>query len=651
MPYQQDEDDRPDEDEGNEISEYDYKTQKDAVLFAIEVNDSMLRKRAEPETKDTDSAVVAALKSASTMMQQRIISQPKDIMGIMFFGTEKTKFRDNNGSTSQYPNCYLHTDLDVPSAQVVKTLKSLTYDGEDPDSILIPSGGEAPIKSMLFAANQIFTTGAPNFGSRRLFVVTDNDDPFKGDKARRDQAAVRAKDLFDLGVTIELFPVSDKDHKFDVEKFYTDIIYIDPAQAVDPEVDREIKTVNAGDGMSLLDSLTSRIIAKQSPKRAYFSNMPFELAPGMTISVNGYLLLHRQKIERSCYVYLEKDNDRVQLVQGEVTKTEEGTMRTVEQGEIKKAYKFGTGGDYIYFTPQELERIKHFEDKCLRVIGFKPQSLLPPWAAVKKSIFIFPTETGYVGSTRVFSALWQTLLKSKKMAIAWYVARKNAVPQIVAILPSKKQSDETSGTSYLPAGLWLYPLPFVDDCRDIESVKPKSVTRAPDELITQMRTIVQNLKLPKDRYDPAKYPNPALQHHYKVLQSLALDEDVVELKQEDLTLPRYKQIHKRVGGYQVEFKQQLEDEAALAQQALDIKREIEDDADDRPKKKIKTTAKTSAPAGGTSLAELSSAVDDNTLRKKTVAELKAICDEKGLITGGKKADLLGRIEQWVERSS
>lgn len=410
----------------------------------------------------------------------------------------------------------------------------------------------------------------------------------------------------------------------------------------------EIKTIKAEDGISLLQSLTSSITAKQTPKRAYFSGMPFELAPDMIISVNGYLIMHRQKKERDCFVYLEKDNGQPLLVQGELTKTEDGSMRTVEKGEIKKAYKFGAGGDYIYFSPQELEKIKQFGDKSLRVIGFKPRSMLPPWATVNKSVFIFPTESSYVGSTRVFSALWQTLLKSNKMAIAWYQARKNAAPRIVAILPSKKQSDETSGTKYLPAGLWLYPLPFADDCRDLESIKPKSVIRASDELITEMRHVVQNLKLPKDQYDPSNYPNPALQYHYKVLQSLALDEFVVGMKQVDKTLPKYKAISNRVGGNLVDFNQNVEKEAEVERQKLDIKREIEEEADDRPKKKARTTANKSATVEAMSLEELTAEVNDGTLSKKKVADLKAICEQKGLITSGKKADLVERIEQWTE---
>lgn len=628
-------------------------------MFAIDVSTSMLEAPSDGDAKDKDSAVVAALKSAYLLMKQRIIAQPKDMTGILLFGTKKTRYRDSAGSDSQYPNCYLHTDLDIPSAQVVKALKALAEEGEDPDGILEPSGKEPPMTSMLFCANNIFTTNAPNFGSRRLFIVTDNDDPFAGNKEKRSQAAVRAKDLFDLGVTIELFPIRRKDRPFDLQKFYSDVIYLDPVSVADRDVDNEkdgavdeIKAVQSGDGVSLLHSLLSNINAKQTPKRAYFSNMAFELAPGMTISVNGYLILHRQVIQRSCYVYLEDDDAPPQIAQGTTTKTEDGSMRTVEKSEIKKAYKFGCGGDYVYFTPQELEQMRTFEkeSKCLRIIGFKPRSMLPPWAAVKKSHFIFPTEAGYVGSTRVFSALWKKLLDSDKMGIAWYVPRRNAVPQIVAILPSKKQSDETSGTNYLPAGLWLTPLPFVDDLRDLSPLRQqKHMVKASDELIDCMRTIVQNLKLPKNMYDPSKYPNPGLQRHYQVLQSIALDEDIPEVSQ-DLTKPKYKQINKRVGGYQAEFKERLEQEAALAAQQAAIKREAEDDQQDtRPAKKSRTAPKKAVAATrGMTLGGLNEAIQNGALAKRTVADLRGICGDKGLSTTGKKADLIERIEQWAE---
>src|SRR5690606_16496767 len=98
-----------------------------------------------------------------------------------------------------YPHCYLFTDLDIPAAEDVKALQSLA-EGEDEENLLAPSKEPASMANVLFCANQIFTTKAANFGSRRLFIITDNDDPHFADKQAKSAAAVRAKDLYDLGV-------------------------------------------------------------------------------------------------------------------------------------------------------------------------------------------------------------------------------------------------------------------------------------------------------------------------------------------------------------------------------------------------------------------------------------------------------------------
>lgn len=180
-----------------------------------------------PETSgqkkaDKDSAVSAALKCAYQLMQQRIISNPKDMMGIVFFGTRKTQYQDENGHSNLiFPHCYVLTDLNVPSAEDVKALKSLVEEGEDSEEILVPSKEKVIMTNLLFLANQMFVTKAPNFGSRRLFIITDNDDPHPNEKEHKDTASQRAKDLYDLGASIDLFPISrGDDTKFDLTKFY-----------------------------------------------------------------------------------------------------------------------------------------------------------------------------------------------------------------------------------------------------------------------------------------------------------------------------------------------------------------------------------------------------------------------------------------------
>lgn len=184
----------------------------------------MLADPPELESKKggNDKSAMAALKCAYTLMQQRIISNPNDMMGVLLFGTQKSRFNgeEDTGSGMSYPHCYVLTDLDVPAAAEVKRLKTIVEDQDEAMDLLQPSSEEVSMANVLFCANQIFTTKAPNFASRRLFLVTDNDQPHAKDKALRSAAAVRAKDLYDLGVVIELFPISQPDHVFDRSLFY-----------------------------------------------------------------------------------------------------------------------------------------------------------------------------------------------------------------------------------------------------------------------------------------------------------------------------------------------------------------------------------------------------------------------------------------------
>ena len=201
-----------------------YKSAKDAVLFVIEVSPSMLTAPPPVDAKkpERDTPTSAALKCAYALMQQRIISNPNDMMGVLLYGTEKTKFHEEEQARGglAYPHCYLLTDLDIPAAEDVKALRSLVEDEEESKNLLVPSKERVSMANVLFCANQIFTTKAPNFSSRRLFIVTDDDDPHAKDKALKSSAAVRAKDLYDLGVIIELFPISKPAHDFDRSKFY-----------------------------------------------------------------------------------------------------------------------------------------------------------------------------------------------------------------------------------------------------------------------------------------------------------------------------------------------------------------------------------------------------------------------------------------------
>ena len=615
--------------------------------------------------KDTSSPILAALKCAYHLMQQRIISDPKAVMGMLLYGTEASKYQDE-GETSRgtlsFPHCYILTELDVPEAEDVKALKKLLEDASSgEETILKPSETPVSMSNVLFCANQIFTTKAPNFSSRRLFLVTNNDNPHASDKALRSSAAVRAKDLYDLGVTIELFPISSPDHKFDTKLFYDDIIYrsspSDPdAPSYNPSalfITDQIELMSGNqDGITLLQSLISSVSSKSTPLRTLFSSVPLELAPGFRISLKGYLLYKRQQPARSCYIYL--GSDRPQIAKGSTTQLADESQRIVEKSEVRKAYSFG--GEQIMFTPEEVKELRNFGEPIIRLVGFKPASMLPTWANIKHATFLYPSEDDFIGSTRVFSALHQKLVKSDLMALTWFIARRNAAPVFAALLPTLNSPEDDrmlklAGVSPTgcPQGLHLIPLPFADDIRQNPPMpRGTDPLRAPDSLTDLMRNVIQQLTLPKGIYDPGRSPHPSLQWHYRILQALALDEDLPQ-KGEDKTKPKYRQIDKRVGnevtdwGVELDkvYKEHVADNPTTVGSVLS-KRPANGDGGGSSKR-LKTEA-----GSGSSDGEMKKLFERGQLSQLTVQVLKDWCTAKRLPISGKKAEIVERIEGWFE---
>lgn len=505
------------DDDDEEIDETGYKAVKDAVLFAIEVSPSMLERPPDTGGKydDINSPFMAAVKAAYHLMQQRIIAAPKDLMGVLLYGTEASKFYDEDyGTTGGYsfPHCYLLTDLDIPEADDVRALKELVEDeNAEKSSILKPTSDVVGMQSVLFCANQIFQQKASNFTSRRLFLVTNNDNPHANNKASRSQATVRAKDLYDLGVTIELFPISSSSKDFDSTLFYDDIVYsstpsdpdavvFNPVSVADSDT-TTLKTGGTRDGISLLQSLLSTIASKITPKRALFSAVPLEIAPGFRISVKGYLLYKHQQPARSCYIYLGGEVPEIAKGKRSLEVTEETVHNTVskreaDKVELRKAFSFG--GEKITFTEEEAKKLRDFGEPVIRIIGFKPLRKLPLWANIKNSTFLYPSEEDYTGSTRVYSAFYQKLSKDQLFGLCWFIPRRNATPVMAAMVPTL--SDEvdsniasTSATG-APQGLHLIPLPFADDMRQ----NPPTLHAPPvasDALTDAMRPMIRKCDL------------------------------------------------------------------------------------------------------------------------------------------------------------
>jgi ATP-dependent DNA helicase 2 subunit 1 len=278
------------------------------------------------------------------------------------------------------------------------------------------------------------------------------------------------------------------------------IIYRGPSDPDAPApITKAAKAAKGSDGISLLQSLISSVNSKAAPCRALFS-IPMDIGPGLRIGVKGFITIKRQEVVKSCYIWV--GGEKAQIATGVGGLLNEDTSRPVGASEIRKAYVFG--GEQITFTEDERKSFRDFGENCIRIIGFKPMSMLPEWANTRTSVFVYPDEEDYIGSTRTFSALHQTLLKQQKFAFAWVKPRVNAHPMLGAVIAGEEKVNEDE-EQIRPPGLWIIPLPFADDIRKRPDVPQ---VRAPDVLVDRMKAIMDQLRLPKSEYDPSRYPNP-----------------------------------------------------------------------------------------------------------------------------------------------
>lgn len=171
-----------------------------------------------------------------------------------------------------------------------------------------------------------------------------------------------------------------------------------------------------------------------------------------------------------------------------------------------------------------------------------------------------------------------------------------------------------------------------------------------------MRPIIQQLNLPKAIYDPSRYPNPSLQWHYQILQALALDEEVPSVV-EDKTVPKYRQIDKRVGSETVEWGHELENvyKAYLSENpdaaSIGAKRGAAPATNGAASAAKKSKPTTGANADGEAVTEeeVKKLWQEQKLARLTVSQLKEFCTVNGLPLAGRKGDLVERVEAWFER--
>ncbi|PWN49880.1 Ku DNA-binding complex, Ku70 subunit [Violaceomyces palustris] len=668
----EDEDDVDDEEED---VDWEATYQKDMVLFAIDAGKTMHRINPSSGT----SNLYHALRAAKNLMEKKLISSPHDHVGIVLFNTEDTSFKSikpgdhYSRSTELLPI----RQVNVPDTfEVNSILKQNEADPGYLETLFAPSSKQMRIDHALANAGAAMS-GSANAGSKRIFFITDNDDPHAESPESLSAKIVKGcmgamTEFKRLGMKVESFFISSDEHKFRINKFYAEVFgtYDDDDDDRDDDDDdysglkvpKGFKSASSElqgqearrhlwDSAVRFEELEKDVSTRETPKRVIFS-IRFELGATINssekekeeerlptargrgkkwyIGVKGYSLISRAKKGLPVKVVEDEEDGEFHEVLAHQYFTDANTEQRLPKRDVVSAFQFGSIPNLrsqVTFTAEETRKIKSLGMlPGLRLLGFKDRSELKFQDNVKHSYFIYPSDTELRGSKRVFAALLNSMVRKSKIGLGLFMPRQNVTPVFVAIMPQAEEL--VDGQQLQPPGMHLITLPFADDIREVPE-KCQFTETATAEEVDAAKAIIERYQK-KHPFNPDHYHNPALNHHYAVLKAVAFQEPLPE-RIEDNTIPKYDEIKKRTG----HLIQAFHEVVARDERSRQVS--------------VKTSSAVRKPTF-TSDEQILSLYSAGKLGSFTLDELKAACDFYRLDKKGKKADLVERVSNHVAKA-
>ncbi|XP_052229441.1 X-ray repair cross-complementing protein 5-like isoform X2 [Dreissena polymorpha] len=587
-----------DEEEEELEAEWQGQNLRDGLILLVDCSERMF----EVENEEEDESLFQlCIKCCKTTLQNKIISSEKDLVGIVLFGTEKSK------NANEFKHIYVYQELDQPGAPRILELEDMCEEKFKTFTVDYGHSLTFSLNEVLWTCQNMFANSPQKVNSKRILLFTCNDDPHAGNQQLQRQAKTKASDLKETGIELELMHLQLPGDKFDVSKFYKDLLYMDDDEATD-----------LADPAEKIEELLSRVRSKDHKKRA-LRHISLSLGEGLDIGIGVYNLV--RPCTKPYPVKLDKKTNE------ELTSHTKSYLK--ETGEVllsqdlKKCQSYGD--KKIFFEKEEVDLMKRFDASGLYLMGFKPQKSLKISYKVKPASFIYPDEQSIKGSTTLFTALLKKCFDRDMLPICKYIPGKSSPPRFVALLPQDEELDEHK-VQIRPPGFHVIFLPYADDFR---KVKPEQMPKANGEQIDAAKELLKKLQF---TYTSESFENPVLQKHWRNIEALALDRDAPE-EMTDYTLPDEDKIRKRAG------------------EAITCFRDLVFPSDYNPGAKRKAGGPAGDPAAKKAKAEQTAAgldlkteAEAGRLGKLTVAILKEKIKQENIpCTGTKKADLIDAI--------
>ncbi|NP_001389957.1 aTP-dependent DNA helicase 2 subunit KU70 isoform 2 [Oryza sativa Japonica Group] len=259
---------------------------KEMVVYLIDASPKMFTPATKADEKE-ETHFHTIVNCITHALKTQIIGRSYDEVAICFFNTKEKKNLQELAGVYVY-NVTEREPLDRPDARLIKEFSCIedSFMSNIGSRYGITSGSrENTLYNALWVAQALLRKGSVKTVSKRIVIFTNEDDPFGGltGAVKTDMIRTtiqRARDAQDLGLSIELLPLSRPDEEFNMSLFYADLIGLEGDEIVD-------YLPSSGEK---LEDMTNQL-KKRMMKKRKVKTLAFAITNDVCIEVNTYALI------------------------------------------------------------------------------------------------------------------------------------------------------------------------------------------------------------------------------------------------------------------------------------------------------------------------------------------------------------------------
>jgi len=525
------------------IPDSDISQKKECTLFLIDCVSSMHFLF----DKETTTPLTSILNIIEAYNKIKIMSNESISFGIILFNTSNM----NNEMNLEGIN-YL-TQIHSPDANSIKKLKDISNKCnpllnkenylKELNTIfpIIENHDKNFINNGLIICQSLLKNYDKNEYKRRIFIFTNEEDPFKTDLDEKNKCIQTGKEINDNDIIIEIFPMTNKD-KFNLSIFYSSIL---PTSS-DDDIYSGSEHINKVEQCHDLLKHIFKRMRKRDIKTSYITKMSFHITPSTSICMNIYSIIKKETERKPNYIDI-KSNKLLKSAPYYKCKESGRELNSKQVGNY-----FFYGSHKIKFSKEDLKKVRMNEDPGITLLGFKSIENIKPYYNFRESLFLYPDEISSKGAGKLIDALIKQMSHQGKCAIVRLVAQEGTIVRLCALFPQiERYNDEFFQT---PPGLQMVFMPWGEDIRLESSILSKFSGELPyisDKLSFLAKELIVKMNF---NFDCRNYENYDLKIFYENLYKIAVNDSKVE-KIEDSIQPNEDELRRSLDGIDDKYKQ------------------------------------------------------------------------------------------------